>query len=126
MHADIARHRAAIMALCQRHHVARLEIFGSAARGDDFQPARSDVDFLVTFEPSYNYDLAAFIELAEALEAILGRPVDLVDRQALEESQNYIRRRSILTDAEPVYGWPGCRIFIGHAASVAGGGSICR
>ena len=104
MHADIARHRTAIMVLCQRYHVAQLEIFGSAARGDDFQPARSDVDFLVTFEPEARFDMAAFLDLKEALEGLLGRPVDLVDRPAVEASRNYIRRARILGEAEAVYG----------------------
>lgn len=104
MHAEIARHRAAIEELCRTHHVVRLEIFGSAARGDDFQLARSDVDFLVTFEPTYQYRLSEFLALAEALEAVLGRPVDLLDRKVIEESRNHIRRQSILAGAEPVYG----------------------
>jgi hypothetical protein len=38
------------------------------------------------------------------LEDLLGRPVDLVERKALEESRNYLRRRAILAGAKPVYG----------------------
>ena len=45
----IAEHRAEIAALCRRFGVRRLAVFGSAARGADFDPARSDVDFLVEF-----------------------------------------------------------------------------
>jgi len=104
MHADIARHRAAIEDLCRRHHVARLEIFGSAARGHDFDPMRSDVDFLVTFEPDARLDMAIYLHLEEALEALLGRPVHLIDRPAIEESRNWIRRGRILAEAEAVYG----------------------
>jgi predicted nucleotidyltransferase len=51
MHADIAEKRDALMALCRRYDVARLELFGSAARGADFDPASSDADFLVEFKP---------------------------------------------------------------------------
>lgn len=104
MHAAIADRRADLGALCRRHGVARLEVFGSAARGSDFEPARSDADFLVTFAPAVRDDLAAFEDFKEALEGLLGRPVDLVEREAVEASRNYIRRRRILAEAEAVYG----------------------
>ena len=42
--------REEVAELCRRFHVRRLEVFGSAARGD-FDPERSDVDFLVEFDP---------------------------------------------------------------------------
>ena len=96
-------HRAEIVALCRRFHVRRLEVFGSAARGGDFDPARSDADFLVTFAPDVRDDLALFEDFKAALEAMLGRPVDLVERPAIETSRNYIRRRRILAEAEAVY-----------------------
>ena len=104
MHADIARRRAALAALCRRYDVARLEVFGSAARGTGFDPKQSDVDFLVTFTPATRNDLAAFADFKEALEALLGRPVDLVEREAVEASRNFIRRRTILREAEAIYG----------------------
>ncbi len=105
MHADIAEKRDELIALCRRYDVARLEVFGSAARGVDFDPATSDADFLVEFIPdSRMASLAQFFDLAEALERLLGRRVDLVERKTLEQSRNYIRRRSILKDAQPVYG----------------------
>ena len=104
MHSAIADRRADLGALCRHHGVARLEVFGSAARGADFEPLRSDADFLVTFAPAARDDLSAFADFKEALEALLGRPVDLVEREAVEASRNYIRRRRILAEAEPVYG----------------------
>jgi predicted nucleotidyltransferase len=104
MHAEIAAKREAIAELCRRYGVARLEIFGSAARGVDFEPLASDVDFLVTFVPRARADLAVFLDLREALEALLGRSVDLVERPAVEASRNYIRRRNILAAAETLYG----------------------
>ena len=69
----------AIRALCREFGVARLEIFGSAATGD-FDPASSDVDFLVDYPPNYEFGpwLTRYFELRERLEALLGRPVDLV------------------------------------------------
>ena len=85
MHADIARHRDALIALCRRYDVERLEVFGSAARGEDFDPASSDADFLVTFKPESRLPPPKqFFGLAEALEALLGRPVDLIEPQVVE------------------------------------------
>jgi predicted nucleotidyltransferase len=72
----IEARRAEIADLCRRFHVRRLEVFGSAARGTDFDPARSDVDLLVTYEPAPN--LTEYFDLNEQLSALLGRPVDLV------------------------------------------------
>jgi len=104
MHADIDNNRDALAAICRRYGVARLEVFGSAARTADFDPNRSDADFLVTLETAARNDLAAFADLKEALEGLLGRPVDLVEREALEASRNFIRRRAILKEAETIYG----------------------
>ena len=103
MHADIAEKREALAALC-RYGVARLEVFGSAARGGDFDPGRSDFDFLVEFEPRSDLPLEQFLGFAESLEQQLGRPVDLIEREALDASRNFIRRRAILRDAHRVYG----------------------
>ena len=104
MQADIGEKRDALAAICRRYGVARLEVFGSAARGTDFDRNRSDADFLVTFKPAARNDLAAFADLKEALEELLGLRVDLVEREAVEASRNFIRRRAILKDAETVYG----------------------
>ena len=71
-------------------------------RGMDFDASTSDVDFLVQFGPQGD-DLARFLDLKDELEALLGRPVDLVDRNAIEASRNYIRKRHILAGAEAVY-----------------------
>jgi uncharacterized protein len=104
MHPDLAEKRQALAALCRRFGVERLEVFGSAARGDDFDSRRSDADFLVSFLPAVRNDFSTFADFKAALEALLGRPVDLVERQAVEASRNYIRRRRILAEAEAVYG----------------------
>ena len=104
MHDEIASKRDDLIGLCQRHGVERLEIFGSAARGMDFDPATSDADFLVEFKLESRIPLEHLLGFADALEHLLGRPVDLIERRALEASRNYIRRRRILAEAEPVYG----------------------
>ena len=105
MHPAIAEKRDALAALCRRYGVTRLEVFGSAERGHDFDPARSDADFLVVFKEEAGLNaLDQFFGFAEALEERPGRQVDLVERGALEASRNTIRSRNILADAEVVYG----------------------
>jgi len=85
MHADIAFKHDEMVALCRRYDVTRLEVFGSAARGDDFDPATSDADFLVEFKAESKLaPLEQFFGLAHALEALLGRPVDLVEPRAVK------------------------------------------
>jgi predicted nucleotidyltransferase len=101
MHLMVSEKRDLLIAACKRFDVVRLDIFGSAARGSDFDPAHSDVDFLVVFRPSAKADF--YLDLEEAFVSILGCKVDLLDRRAIEASRNYIRRRSILEQAEPIY-----------------------
>ena len=99
----IESHRAEIAALCRRFHVRKLEVFGSAARGDDFDPAKSDVDFLVEFDRSHP-DATAFstyFDFKEALEALLGRPVDLINPARVE---NPYLRAAIDRSRQPLYG----------------------
>ena len=50
MHTEVGDRKDEIAGICQRYRVSRLEVFGSAARGADFNPETSDVDFLVEFE----------------------------------------------------------------------------
>ena len=102
MHPLLADQRDALADLCRRFRVRRLDAFGSAVRPGDFDVSRSDVDFLVELGSDAD-DLGTFIDFKEALEALLGRPVDLVERQAVEASRNPIRRRRILDEAEPLY-----------------------
>lgn len=79
MIADIALHREELRELCRRFGVKRLDVFGSAARGADFDTARSDIDFLVEFEPLQpGAYVDAYFGLKEGLEQLFGRPVDLV------------------------------------------------
>ncbi|MGA2384360.1 MAG: nucleotidyltransferase domain-containing protein [Gemmatimonadales bacterium] len=74
---------AEVAALCRRFHVRRLDLFGSAARGT-FDPARSDLDFVVSFEDLPPADFAdAFFGLQEALVALFGRPVDLLTSESI-------------------------------------------
>ena len=84
MHPAIAQHRSGISAICQRYRIRRLEVFGSAARAYDFDPESSDADFLVDFESGGDLSpLEQFFGLADGLQRLLGRPVDLVERGAV-------------------------------------------
>jgi len=96
---DIPREK--IAEFCRKHRVRKLSLFGSALR-EDFRPD-SDVDLLVSFAEDARYSLFDLAALEEELSSILGRKVDLVEREAIEQSENYIRRRHILQSEEPVY-----------------------
>ncbi len=83
MHPAIAQHRSGISAICQRYGIRRLEVFGSAARGDDFVAESSDADFLVEFAADTPPDLRSFFGAKAELEQLLGRGVDLVEPGAV-------------------------------------------
>lgn len=101
MHRLIDQRRAEIAALCRRYQVRRLEVFGSAARGSDFDAAASDADFLVSFEPGSDLPpLEQFFGLADALRRLLRRPVDLVESGAVS---NPFLRAEIDRAREVVY-----------------------
>jgi uncharacterized protein len=102
MHAHIAAKRQELIELCRRYDVARLEVFGSAARGNDFDPERSDADFLVKFNDSSSLSpLEQFFGLADALAHLLGRRVDLVEPSAIK---NPFIRAAVDRSRELVYG----------------------
>ena len=101
MHAAIADKREELVELCRRHEVVRLEVFGSAARGTDFDPETSDADFLVEFDPDGILPpFDRYFDFVEALRETLGRPVDLV---ATSSIRNPYLRASIDESRELVY-----------------------
>lgn len=72
-----------IAALCRRHRVRRLDVFGSATR-ETFDAATSDLDFLVEFQPLGPGERAeAYFGLLEDLEKLFARRVDLVMLRAI-------------------------------------------
>ncbi len=83
MHPAISQHRPGIAGICQRYGIRRLEVFGSAARANDFDPAHSDADFLVEFASGVQPGLNAIFGAKADLEALLGRGVDLVEPGAV-------------------------------------------
>ena len=100
MHSAISQHRSGISAICQRFGIRKLEVFGSAARADDFRPDSSDADFLVEFAPDVQPGLYAFFGAKAALEALLGRGVDLVEPGAV---RNPYVLASINRNREAIY-----------------------
>jgi len=97
---DLHIDRYRLAELCRRYGVARLEVMGSFARGD--AGPESDVDILVTFKPSARIGLE-FVELQQELEALFGRPVDLLTRASVEGSPNKYFRRYALRSTELLY-----------------------
>jgi predicted nucleotidyltransferase len=80
---QIEAERPQITSLCRRANVVSLDLFGSAT-SRKFQPKRSDLDFLVTFgEFPHGGIFDAYMDLAEGLEKLLGRPVDLVTERSI-------------------------------------------
>jgi hypothetical protein len=78
----LLQHQQELDALCHQYGVQRLELFGSAARGD-FDASRSDLDFLVVFQRDSKMNPAdRFLGLLGNLEKVFGRKVDLVDVRA--------------------------------------------
>jgi uncharacterized protein len=96
MVAGIELRREEIAQVCRKHRVQRLSLFGSAT-SERFDSSRSDVDVLVEFEKMKPADHAGhYFGLQEDLEALLQRPVDLVEpgpirnpyfRQSVEASK---------------------------------------
>lgn len=90
-----------IAAFCRRWRITELALFGSVLR-DDFGP-ESDVDVLVSFEPRVPHTLLDIVRMQDELSEVFCRRVDLIERSALEQSRNYIRRNAILQSAETIY-----------------------
>jgi uncharacterized protein len=101
MHRLVAIHKNEIIAACKKHGVLRLDVFGSAARGIDFDEKRSDVDFIARFDKSSSkFTLSEFFDFAEELEKILDRKVDLSEDVPIK---NPYLRDSINASRENLY-----------------------
>src|SRR5439155_760596 len=103
-HIGIEINGAAIEAFCRRWRIRELALFGSVLT-DEFRPD-SDVDVLVTFDepqPDWGPWMSRWVEMEEELQSIIGRKVDVVEKKAVERSENYIRRRHILDHQRSIY-----------------------
>jgi len=99
IHIDISKDKMADF--CRRNHIRELALFGSVLR-EDFAPD-SDVDVLVEFETGREPGLMELVRMENELSELLGRKADMVERKAVEKSENYIRRRHVLQSLEAVY-----------------------
>ncbi len=96
---NITLHQTELSRNCARFGVKRLELFGSALR-EDFSSS-SDLDFLVEFEPEHPMSMFdRYFGLKEALEQLFQRPVDLVERTAI---QNPYFRQAVEQEKVVIY-----------------------
>lgn len=96
----LAASAGAIALLCRQHGVSALDVFGSAA-GGRFDPQQSDYDFIASFVARADESLARrYVAFSEALEALLGRPVDVMTDHPIE---NPYLRRTVEASRRPIY-----------------------
>jgi predicted nucleotidyltransferase len=86
---------------CQRWGIIELSLFGSVLR-DDFHD-ESDVDVLIQFDHDHHYKLSDWLTMGDELETLFERDVDMIDKEALLQSRNYLRRNAILNTAQVIY-----------------------
>jgi len=96
----ILQKQAEIEDLCKLHHVDQLFVFGSALR-PDYDPSRSDIDFLVTFLPIPVEDyFDNYLSLFEGLELVLDSEIDIVEYNAI---RNPIFKRTVDSEKQLFY-----------------------
>jgi len=98
MNANVQLDRSVLVEFCRRWRIRELSVFRSVLR-DDFNP-NSDLDFFVSFEPGAPLDIDRLLDMKEELEARLGRPVDLVEKEAM---RNPWRKHEILKTRQVIY-----------------------
>jgi predicted nucleotidyltransferase len=90
-----------LTAFCTHWQIVEFALFGSVLR-KNFRPD-SDVDVLISFAPGASHTLFDLVAIQAELETWFGRRVDLCEREAIEHSRNYIRRKAILDSARIIY-----------------------
>lgn len=86
-----------LIEICRRNQVRELAVFGSVVREE--AGSASDVDVLVEFQPGARVGFLRIAALAEALEPVFGRSVDLVLKAGLKP----IIRDAVLREAEVLF-----------------------
>jgi predicted nucleotidyltransferase len=95
---DLTKIPAELPDVCRAHHVRRLRVFGSAARGD--LRGDSDVDLLVDYEPGYTPSFFKIAQLSEKLRPVFaGREIDLI----LPDELHWYIRDQVLNSARTIY-----------------------
>ena len=90
-----------IKKFCDRWKIIEFALFGSVLR-KDFR-SDSDIDVMVQFHPQATPTFYNLEEMEAELKTIFNRKVDLVTRQGIESSRNYLRRHEILFSAKVIY-----------------------
>ncbi|MBI2889992.1 MAG: nucleotidyltransferase domain-containing protein [Nitrospirae bacterium] len=91
----------ALRTLCRKWRIHRLALFGSALTRQ--LGPNSDIDLLVEFEPDERWSLMDLVRAEAEFADLFDRRVDLVDKNNLQRSSNWIRRDAILKSAEVIY-----------------------
>ena len=90
-----------IQEFCDRWQVIEFALFGSVLR-EDFRPD-SDIDIMVRFDPEAHPTFSDLDDMEVELATIFNREVDVVTRNGIENSRNYLRRQEILSSAKVIY-----------------------
>ena len=90
-----------ITEFCNHWQVIELSLFGSVLR-DDFRPD-SDVDVMVQFHPDAHPKFSTLDQMETELKTIFHRDIDLITRDGIQSSHNYLRRHEILSSAQVIY-----------------------
>ena len=99
---DLHVDRAQLDRLCDRWQIVELALFGSVLR-DDFH-SESDIDLLVRFADTAKITFFDLDTIEQQLSPLFGdRAIDLVTRNAIENSHNPIRRQNILSHTYTIY-----------------------
>ncbi len=87
--------------ICNKYLIKELSIFGSALRKDFDED--SDIDLLIEFKPEAAVSLFDLIDVKEDFEKLFGREIDIVSKNAIKRSNNYIRKKAILENYNTIY-----------------------
>lgn len=90
-----------ITEFCHQWQVTEFALFGSVLR-EDFRPD-SDIDVMVAFHPEAHPTFNTLDQMETELKTIFDRNIDLITRQGIETSRNYLRRHDILSSAQVIY-----------------------
>jgi predicted nucleotidyltransferase len=90
-----------IAEFCDRWQVTEFALFGSVLR-DDFRPD-SDIDVMVQFHSEAHPTFRTLDQMEADLKTIFHRDIDLITRQGILTSRNYLRRHEILSSAQVIY-----------------------
>lgn len=90
-----------IFGFCQRFQIKQLALFGSILR-DDFT-VDSDIDFLITLSSDVELNWSFFELMETELKNLVNRDIDIIFKENLERSSNWIKKKEIFTTAEVIY-----------------------